>query len=172
MREIETPWLRAIRNEALGTGAGPDFLAQGALGKVRRLHETLAGYHPTPLVRLDALAQKLGVKAVFVKDESHRFGLNAFKGLGGLYALTRVVCRELGLDPATVRFSDLQKPALKSKLQNMVFVTATDGNHGKGVAWAAGQLGCEAHVYMPKGSSELRAQAIRDSRGADFGTWL
>ena len=42
------------------------------------------------------------------------------------------------------------------------FVTATDGNHGRGVSWAAGQLGCEAHVYMPVGSSELRAQAIRD----------
>ncbi len=161
MKEHNVPWLHAILNKHRSTGHGPEFLTPDAVKNAERLHKALPTYQPTPLVRLDGLAKMLNVRAVYVKDESKRFGLNAFKGLGGLYALTKVVCRELGLDPEKIVFSDLQKPELHEKLQSMVFVTATDGNHGKGIAWAADQLGCETHVYMPKGSSELRAEAIR-----------
>ena len=102
MGEITTKWLRAIPNPARKKdGRGPDFLSPEATANVRRIHRGLDCYQPTPLVRLDGMAKALGVKAVFVKDESHRFGLKAFKGLGGIYALTCVVCRELGLDPET-----------------------------------------------------------------------
>lgn len=168
MGEITTKWLRAIPNPARKKdGRGPDFLSPEATANVRRIHRGLDCYQPTPLVRLDGMAKALGVKAVFVKDESHRFGLKAFKGLGGIYALTCVVCQKLGLDPETTTFADLQSPALRKQVSRMVFVTTTDGNHGKGVAWAAGQLGCEAHVYMPKGSSQLRAQAIREAGRAE-----
>lgn len=167
MGEITTRWLRAIPNPARKDEKGPAFLSPEAVANVRRIHQGLPCYQPTSLVRLDGMARALGVKAVLVKDESGRFGLKAFKGLGGLYALTWVVCRELGLNPETITFSDLQAPALRKQLEKMVFVTTTDGNHGKGVAWAAGQLGCEAHVYMPKGSSPLRAQAIRDAGNAE-----
>ena len=167
MQEITTKWLRAIPNPARRNEKGPDFLTPEATANVRRIHQGLDCYHPTPLVRLDGMAKKLGVRALFVKDESYRFELNAFKGLGGLYALTCVVCEELGLDLETTSFSDLQSPALRERVKRMVFVTTTDGNHGKGVAWAAGQLGCEAHIYMPRGSSELRAQAIRNAGKAE-----
>lgn len=167
MNEIAMKWFHAIKNTARKTGKAPGFLSPEAVANVRRIHKGLDSYRPTPLVRLDKMAEKLGVKAVFVKDESHRFGLNAFKGLGGLYALTWVVCQELELDPETTTFADLQSPALRERVEKMVFVTTTDGNHGKGVAWAAGQLGCKAHVYMPKGSSQLRAQAIRDAGKAE-----
>lgn len=151
-----------IQNEHLCTGAGPDFLSEEATAAAHRIHQELPTYQETPLVRLDAMAQRLGIKAMLVKDESQRFGLKAFKGLGGLYALTHLICDRLGLDIETVRFTDLQQPQYQAAIHDMVFVTATDGNHGKGVSWAAGQLGCEAHIYMPTGSSELRAQAIRD----------
>lgn len=117
-------------------------------------------YAPTPLVRLDAMAKRLGLRAVYVKDESKRFGLNSFKGLGGLNAVTYIIKKELGLD--AVSFEALMKPPYREKVQKLVFVTATDGNHGKGISWACGLLGCRAHIYMPAGSSELRAQAIRD----------
>ena len=86
--------------------------------------------------------------------------------LGGLYAVFCAVCRKLGLNAETVSFSDLQKPEYADTIRQMVFVTATDGNHGKGVSWAAGQLGCKAHVYMPAGSSEIRANAIREVNSA------
>ena len=151
-----------IQNSARSEGKGPEFLSEAAVAPAHRIHRGLPDYRETPLWKLDAMAENLGVKAFFLKDESQRFGLNAFKGLGGLYALTRVICRELGLDAEKISFSDLKVPEYRDAVQKMVFVTATDGNHGKGVAWAAGQLGCEAHVYMPRGSSELRAQAIRD----------
>lgn len=157
MKEMKIGAVSVVENEAKSLGKGPDFLSEQATAAAHRIHQELPGYQRTPLVRLDAMAKRLGVKAVLVKDESKRFGLNAFKGLGGLYALTRVVCRQLGLDVNTVSFSDLKKPEYADAIQKMVFVTATDGNHGRGVSWAAGQLGCEAHVYMPVGSSELRA---------------
>ena len=68
----------------------------GALERASRFHKTIPGYAPTPLVSLDHLAQKLGVAQVLVKDESRRFGLNAFKALGGSYAMARCLGQRLG----------------------------------------------------------------------------
>ena len=142
--------------------AVPSFLREEALKNVRRIHTSLPDYEPTPLYRLDGLSRELGVKAVFVKDESKRFGLNAFKGLGGIYAMTMLIAGQLGLDADKVTFDELTHPKYRERISNMTFATATDGNHGKGISWAAGLLGCEAHIFMPAGSSERRAQAIRD----------
>lgn len=162
MNEYQYNYIFAIENEKKNICKGLEFLSDAATENVRRIHRDLDQYQPTPLLKLDAMAKELGVKAVFVKDESQRFGLNAFKGLGGLYAVICLVCHEMGLDVGQVTFSDLRTPPMRERLKEMVFVTATDGNHGKGVAWAVSQLGCKAHVYMPVGSSERRAQAIRD----------
>ena len=162
MKEYRTGCVSVICSAARSERQGPAFLSEAAVAPAHRIHREHPEYRETPLRKLDAMAESLGVKAFFVKDESHRFGLNAFKGLGGLYALTRVICRKLDLDAEKISFSDLKAPEYRDAVHKMVFVTATDGNHGKGVSWAAGQLGCEAHVYMPAGSSELRAQAIRD----------
>ena len=137
-----------------------NFLTEAIVNDVEKFHKSIEGYKKTPLVKLDNLAKKLGVKNVFVKDESYRYGLNAFKGLGGLYAIFRIVCDKLNLDPSSTTFEDLQSEEIKSKLKDMVFVTATDGNHGKGVAWAANKLGCKSVVFMPKGSVLARDKAI------------
>ncbi len=163
MKEYNLGYLSLIQNNNKYTGKGPEFLSREQTGTVYRIHRELPEYEITPLVKLEGLAEHLGLKGIYIKDESKRFGLNAFKGLGGIYALTRIICDELNLDIANTSFSDLKKDKYRAQIQQMVFVTATDGNHGKGVAWAAGQLGCEAHVYLPVGSSELRAQAIRDA---------
>lgn len=120
--------------------------------KVLTFHKSLKGYAETPLAKLDGLAEKLGVAGIYVKDESYRFGLNAFKGLGGSYALARVMAEKTGKDP-----EDLSQIPESS----FTFVTATDGNHGRGVAWAAKNLGQKAVVYMPKGSSAERLNNIR-----------
>ncbi|MGM9533404.1 diaminopropionate ammonia-lyase [Intestinibacter sp.] len=137
-----------------------DFLTEAIVNDVEKFHKSIEGYEKTPLVKLDNLAKKLGVKNIFVKDESYRYGLNAFKGLGGLYAIFRIVCDKLNLDPSSTTFEDLQSEQIKEKLKDIVFVTATDGNHGKGVAWAANKLGCKSVVFMPKGSVLARAKAI------------
>ncbi len=162
MKERKIGMISVIRNEHISSGKGPEFLSEQATAAAHRIHKGLAIYQPTPLVKLDAMGKRLGIKAFLVKDESKRFGLNAFKGLGGLYALTCVICRKLELDVRRISFKELEKSEYQAMIRRMVFVTATDGNHGKGVSWAAGLLGCEAHIFMPKGSSPMRAQAIRD----------
>lgn len=136
------------------------FTAQ-ELQTVREFFRSVPQYRETPLVSLPSLAKALGVGGVYVKDESHRFGLNAFKGLGATYAIARLLCDRLGLDREAPDFAALTAPHHKEKLRNLVFVTATDGNHGKSVAWAASLFGCKARVYMPKGSKASRVEAIR-----------
>ncbi|MHA2815055.1 diaminopropionate ammonia-lyase [Vibrio parahaemolyticus] len=120
-------------------------------------HSQIDGYQPTPLVSLPALATQLGVKAILVKDESKRFGLNAFKVLGGSYALGRQLAKHLNVDIAEI---DLK--TVSSKLEApLTFATATAGNHGTGVAWAAREMGQQAVVYMPKGSPQASVDRIR-----------
>lgn len=125
--------------------------------QVREFHRQIEGYQPTPLVSLPLLAERLGVKSILVKDESHRFGLNAYKALGGSYALGRLLAKHLKVDITEIDlqtvFSKLDKP--------LIFTTATAGNHGAGVAWAAHKMGQKAIVYMPKGSSLASAERIR-----------
>jgi diaminopropionate ammonia-lyase len=162
MNVIETnPGIRILKNDNRQVDKLPDFLKEAEVSHIRIFHETVPGYHATPLVRLNALAAKLGVKRIYVKDESKRFGLNAFKGLGGIYAVTRVLCRELGLDIRETSFTDLQTPEIKEKIKDIVFITATDGNHGRGVAWAASQYGCRSYIYMTKGTAQSRVDAIK-----------
>lgn len=120
--------------------------------KVLAFHETLADYKPTPLCRLDGLAKELGLAGIYVKDESWRFGLNAFKGLGGSYAVAKVIEEKTG--------KSLEETS-KIPAGTFTFVTATDGNHGRGVAWAAKNLSQKAVVYMPKGSALERLENIR-----------
>ena len=159
MTILQQDGLRAI--EQCPHGEVPAYLRVAATEGAWRFHHTLTDYAPTPLRALDGLAKELGVGKIFVKDESYRFGLNAFKGLGGIYALSRAAAQALGL-PEDIAFSELQEPELQERLHKLVFVTTTDGNHGRGVAWAAHRLGCEAHVFLPKGSAQARAQAILD----------
>ena len=153
--------LSVVRNICAADTEAPAFLCRRAAEPVRRFHESLGGYAPTPLLSLPGLAAKLGLGAVFVKDESGRFGLKAFKGLGGSYAVFRSACERTGLDYEKTTQEELRRPDIREKLAGVEFVTATDGNHGKGVAWAASGLGCRAHVYMPRGSVPARAEAIR-----------
>ena len=82
MREHRIGLIGAIENEDVREGPVPAFLTAEETEAAWAFHHALDGYAPTPLVRLDGLARKLGVRAVFVKDESHRFGLDAFTGLG------------------------------------------------------------------------------------------
>jgi diaminopropionate ammonia-lyase len=141
------------------TGSVPKYLTPEHAEQVRSFHKTIPGYAPTPLSSLDDTAKELGVGKIWVKDESKRFGLNAFKVLGGSYAMGRLMARRLGLD--TPDFSTLTAPETREKLGDITFVTATDGNHGRGVAWSAAQLGQKSVVYMPFGSAAERLENIR-----------
>ncbi len=156
-----------IGNPQVATGQIPDFLRMSSVVQAHTFHRSLPMYNVTPLVSMDTLAQQLGIKSILVKDESKRFGLNSFKALGGSYAVFRLACEKYGLDPDVSTYAELQSSHARSHLDGTVFITATDGNHGKGVAWSAGLLGFKTVVLMPKGSSAIRAQAIRDVGNAE-----
>ncbi len=146
--------------------ADTDFISQEVIKDVRKFHQAFEEYSVTPLHKLENLAKHYGLKGVFLKDESYRFGLNAFKVLGGSYAMGKYLADKLGVDISQVDFNYLKSPEAKEKLGEITFVTATDGNHGRGVAWAANQLGQKSVVYMPKGSSQIRLDNIR-KEGSD-----
>lgn len=131
--------LELVVNPNPGRKLLPDCCNSETFADVRAFHRTLPGYQPTPLVALPDLAKELGVKGVYIKDESKRFGLNAFKALGASYAIHKLFPDgNVGLT-----------------------VTATDGNHGKGMAWSTHRLGGHAVVFMPAGTVDSRVEAIR-----------
>ena len=101
-----------------------------------------------------------------MKDESYRFGLNAFKVLGGSFAIAKYIAQQTGKDVSDLPYSVLTSEALREEFGQATFFTATDGNHGRGVAWAANRLGQKAVVFMPKGSTITRFNNIK-AEGAD-----
>ena len=108
--------------------------------KARAFHKSFPQYSVTPLANLSNMAEFLGLKSLFVKDESYRFGLNAFKVLGGSFAMARYIANELGKDVSEIDYNYLTSEKLKNEFGQATFFTATDGNHGRGVAWAANRL--------------------------------
>lgn len=123
------------------------------------LHRRLPGYAATPLQDAPALAAANGVERVWVKDESSRLGLPAFKMLGASWAAYRAVTARLGRDPEPWASLDELCRTL-APLRPLTLATATDGNHGRAVARMAALLGLDADVYVPKGTAAARIAAI------------
>ena len=136
-----------------------DFANEETVHDVHNFHRSLPGYRPTPLVRLSGLAGYLGINQLSIKDESFRFDLKAFKVLGASYAMAKCLGEVIGLGDDALTCNNII--AHKSAYDHLTFVTATDGNHGRAVAWAANLFGCKSVVYMPEGSSPVRLEAIR-----------
>ena len=129
--------------------------------KVRKFHKSFPQYSETPLASLNSLAKESGLAGIYIKDESYRFGLNAFKVLGGSFAMARFIAKTTGKDISDLGYDKLISPETRQELGEYTFFTATDGNHGRGVAWAANQMGQHSVVYMPKGSSDMRLHNIQ-----------
>ena len=136
------------------------IMALDEIKKARTFHESFPQYSKTPLARLDQMAGYLGLNSIYVKDESYRFGLNAFKVLGGSFSMARYIAKETGKKVEALPYNVLTSEALKKEFGQATFFTATDGNHGRGVAWAANKLGQKAVVFMPKGSTQTRLRNI------------
>ncbi len=107
-------------------------------------HQQMEVYSPSPLIELKELAKEFGVKNIFLKDESFRFGLNAFKGLGASYAISKLLEKD---------------PSIET------FCTATDGNHGRGVAWAASLEKKTSRIFVPRDTTSSRIDAIESEGG-------
>lgn len=147
LTEIVDPSLFAFANVKIANNVG-------------KFHRSLPNYTPTPLVKLSRLASRLGIKELLIKDESHRFDLNAFKVLGASYAIAKYLGEILELKDDELTFGKIL--AKQSRYKNITFVTATDGNHGRAVAWSTKLFGCKSVAYMPKGSSPTRLEAIKN----------
>lgn len=137
-----------------------ELMATEQMKQVRRFHQTFPQYETTPLVSLPHLAERFGVADIKVKDESFRFGLNAFKVLGGSYAIAHYIANRLKKPMSEVTYSFLTSDEFKQNFEPTTFYTATDGNHGRGVAWAANKLGQKSVVRMPWGTTQTRLDAI------------
>ena len=132
----------------------------GEIQKVLAFHRSFPQYAQTPLRSLAHTAGQLGLGGLLVKDESYRFGLNAFKVLGGSYAMAGAIAEILGRDIGETDYAYLTGERLKAEFGQATFFTATDGNHGRGVAWSARTLGQKAVVLMPKGTVKSRFDNI------------
>ncbi len=132
-----------------------------------KFHQSLDGYVPTPLVSLNQMAEKYGVNEILVKDESKRFNVNAFKPLGASYAIYRLIKKEWEEKfESQFRHEYLFDTLKMSKLGGFVFSAATDGNHGRAVAWMANRIGQEAKIFMPKDTKQARIDNI-EKEGAE-----
>lgn len=121
------------------------------------------GYAPTPLVSLKALAAKIDVAEVLYKDEGPRFGLGSFKALGGSYAALRVLQRQISQKLGhEVSLADIRSGRFKDEAAEITLVSATDGNHGRSLAWGCQRFGAPCRIYIHAEVSEGRAKAMRD----------
>lgn len=143
-----------------------DFLSLEHAKKVQNFHASFPVYEFTPLAEMKNTAKDMGLGNVYIKDESYRFGLNAFKVLGGSYSIGNYLANKLGENISDLPYEKLISNEVREKLGEITFITATDGNHGRGVAWTAKQLRQKSVVYMPKGSSKERLKNIQ-AEGAE-----
>jgi len=142
--------------------SGPEFSFLSS-NDMLPFHKSLEGYAPTPLVSLPGVAKSLGIAEIHVKDESHRFGIKAFKAFGASYAIYRFLkSRWEKRFGAGVAFNEksFKDPDVLEKLGAFTFCAATDGNHGRAVAWTAKKLKQRAIIYMPENTAQSRIDNI------------
>ncbi|KPK78300.1 MAG: diaminopropionate ammonia-lyase [Gemmatimonas sp. SM23_52] len=139
-----------------------DVLSHARHAEALREISSWPSYRPTPLVHLRGLAQSTGLAAIWYKDESTRFGLNAFKALGGAYAVQRVLASALRerAGRADVGAQDLVAGRYRDIVSELTVTCATAGNHGRSVAWGAEMFGCRSVIYLPAVTSRHREAAI------------
>lgn len=129
--------------------------------EARRYFRTLARYEPTPLLSLTSLASELGVARLLCKDEGHRLGLHSFKALGGAYAVARLVHKHVEATlGAGIPIAELLEERSRKYARKLTVACATDGNHGRSVAWGAHLLGCTCVIFLHENVSKAREEAI------------
>lgn len=152
---------RADRRRAYG-GAPAEVLDEAGFARAWAEIRSWPGYAPTPLVALPGLAAEAGLGSVRYKDEAPRFGLGSFKALGGAYAVARLLAQEVaaraGIEGVTS--ADLAAGGHRTITRDITVACATDGNHGRAVAWGARTFGCRCVIYIHATVSEGRKQAI------------
>jgi diaminopropionate ammonia-lyase len=154
----------SLDSSALGDVPDIARLACGEEGEALSYLAHCPMHRPTALVNLPGLADLLGVAAIHVKDESTRLGLGSFKSLGGAYAVIRIIHEEANIRLARdIPVADLLSPPVRDIAASMIFVCATDGNHGRSLAAGARLMGATSTIFVHEGVSKSRVDAIRDA---------
>ena len=168
--QIEPPieWIRndhALLNPP--SSLARELFPSGLPQHVRQLHSEIPGYRMSPLKSLPHLAQRLGLGGIWVKDESARLTLNSFKVLGGSYAIYQKLLHRGRLGKDQITLHDLLNLTgdMRKRLGSPVFATATDGNHGTGVAWAAAKMGFHSVIYVHNLTTRGRIRGIERNGG-------
>ncbi|QXM25637.1 diaminopropionate ammonia-lyase [Elioraea tepida] len=149
-----------LHHNVLRGRAGAPVLDQAGREAASAEIRSWPDYAPTPLVPLPGLASRIGVAAIGYKDEAGRFGLGSFKALGGAYAVARHLLRRLAGSGIAATSADLASGRFADRTRAITVTCATDGNHGRSVAWGAQRFGCRAVIYIHETVSEGRAAAI------------
>jgi len=119
------------------------------------------GYQPTPLISLPGLARAANVSSIVYKDEGQRFGLGSFKPLGGAYAVLRTIANEVHRTTGDyITAADLCEDHHRDIISAITVCAATDGNHGRSVAWGAQMFGCRCVIYINEAVTASREKAI------------
>lgn len=141
--------------------ATPRLLTREGAAAAAAEIQAWSDYAATPLRSLPGLARAAGIAGIWYKDEANRFGVGSFKALGGAYGVQRVLQRTLhehhGVEASV---EELVEGRYRELTQALVVTCATDGNHGRAVAWGARRFGCRAVIYLPQHAHPERAAAI------------
>src|SRR5215471_7211897 len=152
---------RAARTAPYGKDGREAILSLAAFGEAKREIMSWPGYKPTPLRSLPKLAARAGIGAILYKDEAERFGIGSFKALGGAYAvfklLRKAIWEQRNIVASTLDLTSRRYADITSRI---TVTCATNGNHGRSVAWGAHSFGCRCVIYIPETVSEGRCQAI------------
>ncbi len=153
---------KAVPRDAAYTAASETALPAAGFEAAHREIASWPGYAATPLIDLPGLARELGLAQILYKEERHRFGLNSFKALGGAYAVMRVLAKELAKRGVkdVVTSKDLAAGRWRDLTSTITVASATDGNHGRSVAWGSAMFGCRCVIFIHAAVSEARGQAI------------
>jgi diaminopropionate ammonia-lyase len=158
---------KPVRSEGYAKRGRSKILCLSDLARAKQEITSWPGYETTALRSLDGIARAIGIKAIFYKDEGARFGLGSFKALGGAYAVATIlqneVHRQTGVNPSS---SDLSDGKFRSITSKLTVACATDGNHGRSVAWGASMFGCRCIIYVHAHVSQARRDAI-EAYGAE-----
>ncbi len=152
---------RLLLNRRHGT-PGLVVLPEGGYRRAKAAITAWPGYAPTPLIPLDDIAREARIAALHYKDEGGRFGLGSFKALGGAWAVQKLLVGELARRGATnnATAAELEAGAHREAAQAITVTCATDGNHGRSVAWGASRFGCRCVIFVHEHVSQGRRDAI------------
>lgn len=158
--------LRHRKNRRAVSEAYSTVIPESEFEKANREIESWPGYSPTDLKGLGSLASKVGVNQIYYKDESTRFGLGSFKALGAAYAAQCQLALEISRRTGKkVSIQDIRDCRYPDEANDITLVSATDGNHGRALAWGASRFRCKCRIYIHRDVSVHRQAAI-ESFGA------